>query len=76
VAALLSAQTDVTGGEVADQNEFLMMHKLNAWIESRLKIIELHKELLWYLQKTRPEDETWLTSSFCYDGNGHSRLFF
>ena len=76
VAALLSAQADITEGEVADRNEFPMMHKLNVSISSRLKIIELHKELLRYLQKTQPEDDTRLTSSFCYDVNGQSRLFF
>jgi hypothetical protein len=53
-----------------------MMHKLNVLIESRLKIIELHKELLQYLQKTQPEDKIRLTSSFCHDDNCHSILFF
>jgi hypothetical protein len=76
VAALLSAQADITVGEVADRNEFPMMHKLNVSINSRLKIIELHKELLWYLQKTQPEDDTRLTCSFCYDVNSQLRLFF
>jgi hypothetical protein len=75
-AALLSAQADTTVGEVANRNEFPMLHKLNVSIDSRLKIIELHKDLLWYLQKTQPEDDTQLTSSFCYDVNGQSRLFF
>jgi hypothetical protein len=75
VAALLSAQADIILGEVADQNEFLMMHKLNVSIEFRLKQIELHKDLFGYLQKTQPEDETRLTSSFCYDDNGYSRIF-
>jgi hypothetical protein len=69
VAALLSAQPDITVGEVADRNEFPMMHRLNVSINSQLKIIELHKELLQYLQKTQPEDGTRLTSSFCYDVN-------
>jgi tRNA-binding EMAP/Myf-like protein len=32
VAALLSAQVDIPVGEVADQNEFPMMHKLNVSI--------------------------------------------
>jgi hypothetical protein len=76
VAALLSSQAGVTVGEVTDQNEFPMVHKSNVPIKSRLKIIVLHKELLRYLQKTQPEDETPLTSSFCYDDNGHSRLVF
>jgi hypothetical protein len=76
VAALISAQVDITVGEVADRNEFPMMHKLNVSLDSRLKIIEFNKELLRYLQKTQPEDDTWPTSSFCYDVNGQLRLFF
>jgi hypothetical protein len=52
VAALLSAQADITLGEVADQNEFPMMHKLNVPIKSRLKTIEIQKELHGSLQKT------------------------
>jgi hypothetical protein len=74
-AAVLSAQADITVGEVADQNEFPMMHKLNVSIESRQKIIELHKELLRYLQNTQPEDKQRPANSFCYDVSGHSRLF-
>ena len=45
VAALLSAQADITVGEVAVQNEFLMMHNLNVSIEFRLKKIELQNVL-------------------------------
>jgi hypothetical protein len=75
-AATLSAAADVTVGEVADQKEFPMMHKLNVSTESRQKIIELHKELLRYLQKTQPENNQLPENSFSYDNNGHSRLFF
>jgi hypothetical protein len=38
VAALLSVQVDITVGEVADQNEFLMMHKLNVSFNSCPKV--------------------------------------
>jgi hypothetical protein len=52
VAALLSAQADITVGEVADRNEFPMMHKLNVPIKSRL-IIACDAFLEWLHAKPR-----------------------
>jgi hypothetical protein len=65
VAALLSAQADITVGEVADQNEFLMMHKLNVSIKSRLKIT-CYAFLEWLHAKPRFKTlDEWLLSRKC-----------
>jgi hypothetical protein len=63
VSGLLSAQADITLGEVADQNEFPMMHKF----ECADQVSAKNNQTLWYLLKTQPEDGTRLTSSFNYE---------